>query len=55
MVTVDNNPISTQEVRLGDTIKIRFQDITDWMFFDKDIVRGAYTSKVLRKRMSSEE
>lgn len=31
MVTVDNNPISTQEVRLGDTIEIRFQDITDWM------------------------
>ncbi|WP_426481655.1 DUF2314 domain-containing protein [Chryseobacterium sp. R2ACT005] len=52
---VDGNPISTTEVKLGDTIEINSQQITDWMYIDKNIVKGAYTTKVLRKRMSQKE
>lgn len=52
---VDGKPISTTEVKFGDTIVVKFQNITDWMYFDKNIVKGAYTTKVLRKRMTKEE
>ncbi|AZA80744.1 hypothetical protein C1637_12030 [Chryseobacterium lactis] len=52
---VDGEPISTTAVKLGDTIEINPQDITDWMYIDKNIVKGAYTTRVLRKRISKEE
>ena len=52
---VDGKPISTTEVKFGDTIEVKFQNITDWMYFDKNIVKGAYTTKVLRKRISQNE
>lgn len=52
---VDGDPISTTEVKLGDTIEINPQNITDWMYIDKNIVKGAYTTRVLRKRISKEE
>jgi len=52
---VDDKPISTKEVKYGDTIKVKYQDITDWTYSDKNIVKGGYTIKVLRKRMSKKE
>jgi len=52
---VDGKPISTKEVKFGDTIEVDYQNITDWMYFDKNIVRGAYTTKVLRTRMTKKE
>jgi len=52
---VDDKPISTTEVNLGDTIQVNYENITDWMYFDKNIVKGAYTTKVLRKRMTQKE
>ncbi|REC62861.1 hypothetical protein DRF65_08545 [Chryseobacterium pennae] len=52
---VDGEPISTMEVKLGDTIEVNPQNITDWMYIDKNIVKGAYTTRVLRKRISKEE
>lgn len=52
---VDGTPISTTQVKLGDTIEINPQNITDWMYIDKNIVKGAYTTRVLRKRISKEE
>lgn len=52
---VDGKPISTKQVKFGDTIEVNFKNITDWMYFDKDIVKGAFTTRVLRKRMSKEE
>ncbi|MDC8098541.1 DUF2314 domain-containing protein [Chryseobacterium rhizosphaerae] len=52
---VDGKPISTGEVKFGDTIEINSQNITDWMYIDKNIVKGAYTTRVLRKRISQQE
>ena len=52
---VDGKPISTKEVKFGDTIEVKYQDITDWMYFDKNIVKGAYTTRVLRTRMTQQE
>ncbi|WP_454047439.1 YegJ family protein [Chryseobacterium sp. Marseille-Q8038] len=52
---VDGDPISTTEVKLGDTIEIDQRNITDWMYIDKNIVKGGYTTRVLRKRISQKE
>lgn len=52
---VDNLPNSTTAVQLGDTIEIPLEDITDWLYVDKNTVKGAYTTRVLRKRTTEQE
>ncbi|MFI8378671.1 DUF2314 domain-containing protein [Leeuwenhoekiella sp. NPDC079379] len=52
---VGNEPVNTNEVRLGETITIDKSKISDWMFFDNGIAQGAYTIKVLRDQMTEEE
>ena len=52
---VDNLPNSTTGVQLGDTIEIPLEDITDWLYVDKNTVKGAYTTRVLRKRTTEQE
>lgn len=52
---VDNVPVSLKQIQVEDTIEVSKKDISDWMYYDKNIVKGAYTVKVLRKQMSPEE
>ncbi|MFL5731002.1 MAG: DUF2314 domain-containing protein, partial [Cytophagaceae bacterium] len=52
---VDNLPESTREVKEGDTIQINPDRISDWMYLDNDTLRGGYTIRVLRNRMTEEE
>ncbi|OXB16261.1 YegJ family protein [Flavobacterium reichenbachii] len=52
---VDNLPEITQEVKQGDTIKINAAKVSDWMYLDKDELKGGYTIKLLRNRMSEDE
>jgi uncharacterized protein YegJ (DUF2314 family) len=52
---VNNQPEYISNLKLGDTIKINKNDISDWMYIDNDILRGAFTIKLLRKRMSEKE
>ena len=52
---IGNEPVNTNEVSLGDTITIDKNKISDWMYFDKGIVRGGFTIKVLRDQMTEEE
>lgn len=52
---VGNEPMYTKEVKFDDTVEIEPEEVTDWMYFDHSIVKGAYTLHVLRDRMSAEE
>ncbi len=52
---VGNVPASTTEVKLGDTIQIKTENISDWMYLDKNKLRGGYTIRALRKRMTDAE
>lgn len=53
---VQNEPVDTEiSVKLGDSIEVPIDKISDWMYNDKNIVKGAYTIKVVRKYMSPEE
>ncbi|MBL0744621.1 YegJ family protein [Chryseolinea lacunae] len=52
---VDNLPEATTNVSLGDTVKIEKDRLSDWMFLEDGKLRGGYTIRVLRDRMSAEE
>jgi uncharacterized protein YegJ (DUF2314 family) len=52
---IANNPVSINEIKIGDTITIDKNRISDWMYFKGKAVHGGYTIKLLRKRMSPDE
>ncbi|WP_350293069.1 DUF2314 domain-containing protein [uncultured Croceitalea sp.] len=52
---VNNVPVYTTKVKLGDTIKINKERISDWMYFDDGVVRGGYTIRVIRESLSDKE
>jgi uncharacterized protein YegJ (DUF2314 family) len=53
--TVNSIPESTTEVKKGEKIKIEKDNITDWLYNDNGKLRGGYTIKVIRNRMTKEE
>jgi uncharacterized protein YegJ (DUF2314 family) len=53
--TVNSPPESTTEVKEGEKIKIDKNNITDWLYNDNGKLRGGYTIKVIRNRMTKEE
>ncbi|MDF2850760.1 MULTISPECIES: YegJ family protein [Sphingobacterium] len=52
---VSNSPVSTKEVAFGDTVVIDKQNISDWMYLDKGILRGGYTIRAMRDQLSGSE
>ncbi len=52
-----NKPVYTNEVKIGDTVTINKNEISDWMIVDDNtgITKGAYTIKVIRSRMTPQE
>lgn len=49
---IGNEPQFTKEVKFDDIVELETEEVTDWMYLDNHIVRGAYTLHVLRDRMS---
>lgn len=52
---LQNEPVNPLDVKIGDEIVVNVDNLSDWMYYDKNIVKGAYTVKVLRETMSDEE
>lgn len=52
---VDNLPESTTDVQIGDTIQIVNDNISDWMYIDNQKLKGGFTIRLLRKRMTELE
>ncbi len=52
---VDNLPESTTDVKIGDTIQIVKDNISDWMYVDNQKLLGGFTIRLLRKRMTELE
>ena len=52
---IDNLPEFTSEVRQGDTVKIESDRISDWMYLENSELKGGYTIKLLRLRMTDKE
>ncbi len=53
--TVQNVPVEVKDIKLGDSIEISLDRLSDWSYRDKNIVKGGYTIKVLRNHMTDEE
>lgn len=52
---VDNLPEKTTEVKMGDSIQVHKDNISDWMYVDNQKLRGGFTIRLLRKRMTESE
>lgn len=52
-----NEPIHVTEVKYGDTITINTKNISDWMYFDRqlNLAHGGYTMRVYINKMSEIE
>lgn len=52
---VNNDAEKTTEVNYGDTVFVRKDEITDWMYLDNNILRGGYTIRAVLNQMNREE
>lgn len=50
--TVNNTPYNTKEVKLGDSIKIDLDRLSDWMYLSKGVLKGGNTLRVMRDQLS---
>jgi uncharacterized protein YegJ (DUF2314 family) len=52
---VNNDAEKTHEVKYGDTVIVRRNEITDWMYLDNNVLRGGYTIREIRNKLTTEE
>lgn len=52
---VENDPVTVTQIKLGDSVEVDFDKISDWMYYDKNVVKGAFTVRVMRANMSEAE
>ena len=52
---VNNEPVNTKEVSLGDTVTVRPDELSDWMYVDGRKLVGGYTIRVLFSQSSPEQ
>jgi uncharacterized protein YegJ (DUF2314 family) len=53
--TVNNDAEQTTEVKYGDTVTVRKDEITDWMYLDNNVLKGGYTIRAIRNKMTKQE
>jgi len=52
---VNNDAEETREVKYGDSVVVLKDEITDWMYLDNNVLKGGYTIREIRNRLSKEE
>lgn len=52
---INNQPLDVHNVRLGQKVTVRPQEVTDWMFVKNGELVGGYTTRVLYARLSAGE
>lgn len=52
---LNNDPVYTDKVKYGDSIKMNPAIISDWMYYRDGKLQGGYTIKVLLAQMSKRE
>jgi uncharacterized protein YegJ (DUF2314 family) len=53
--TIGNTPESVHTVKLGQPMSVPAKQISDWMFIENGVLRGNFTMRVMRSRLSPEE
>lgn len=49
-----NEPAYLQTPKLGDTVTVSVDEVSDWYVYDEGRLQGAYTLRVIRKRLDPE-
>ena len=52
---IDENAVQATNIKRGDKVKITESNLSDWMYPDNGILRGGYTIRVFRNKMTLEE
>jgi len=52
---VNNDAEKTTEVKYGDTVIVRKDEITDWMYLDNNVLKGGYTIREIRNQLNKED
>ena len=52
---INNEPNLVKNVKLGQTLTIAPEEISDWMYIDKGRLKGGFTIRVMRDKMSAKE
>ena len=52
---IGNTPEYTGEIKLGDTVLVEKREISDWMYIDENKLKGGYTIRALRNKLSESE
>jgi uncharacterized protein YegJ (DUF2314 family) len=52
---VDDVPEAIPNMKMGDTIQIPIDNISDWLYLDKNKLRGGYTIRVIRNHLTEPE
>lgn len=52
---LNNDPEQNIGVKLGDKVTVKKSEITDWMYLDNDVLKGGYTIRAIRNKLSKEE
>lgn len=53
--TVDNEPVETKTVKMGDRVHVTPEELSDWMYVDDGVLKGGYTVRVLHYQSSPAE
>jgi uncharacterized protein YegJ (DUF2314 family) len=51
--SLSSRPEKVKSIRLGDTVRVPRERLSDWLYVSGGIARGAFTVQVLRRRMSA--
>ncbi len=52
---IGNDPQAVRNVKVGDQLKVRIAEISDWMFVRDGVLVGGYTIRVMLGRLGEEE
>ena len=52
---VNNDPVDTKAVKLGDKVQVTPEELSDWMYIENGVLRGGYTIRVLHYQSSPKE
>ncbi|MCH7861730.1 MAG: DUF2314 domain-containing protein, partial [Proteobacteria bacterium] len=42
-----NNPVDLENLKIGDSLRVKLTDLNDWLYTDGDELVGGFTTKVL--------
>jgi uncharacterized protein YegJ (DUF2314 family) len=52
---ITNTPVEATEVREGQLVSVKLNEVIDWMYIDGNSLVGGYTIKLFYERMNKEE